>query len=352
MNNSKGFTLVEIMVAAAILAIALAGAMSFFIYQSSSGADSGKLKAARENVSLALSLLQRDIMLAGYGVYTVTTVINPKALSLYTVTNYGVDDVTGDVFNSVDATQWNVADLGHVVTPDPSLPAGPQFRPDKFYVGYGNFLDMSFDVNDRTDANSAFKYSSLRTHPTTQPPPMPRPTNLNPEALAAPVNSFVYDVFQYAPGLSVTSDTRPLGGFISDAGAKAADVDWVKTGTPANNAPPWTFFLTPGQTLVGNVSPAVVYRIAKDSTRPTFELQRNGIRVAGGDPGMEVYNLTVKDQSGANNWRQLSIRIDYQVMLAGAQQETNLHGTDKKTWYKGWVTIQSDPRIIVLNDGS
>ena len=66
MNNSKGFTLLEMMVAAGLLAIALAGAMSFFIYQSQSGADSGKLKAARENISLALTLLQRDIMLAGY----------------------------------------------------------------------------------------------------------------------------------------------------------------------------------------------------------------------------------------------------------------------------------------------
>ncbi len=62
MNNSKGFTLLEMMVAAGLLAIALAGAMSFFIYQSQSGADSGKLKAARENISLALTLLQRDIM--------------------------------------------------------------------------------------------------------------------------------------------------------------------------------------------------------------------------------------------------------------------------------------------------
>ncbi len=82
MNNSKGFTLLEMMVAAGLLAIALAGAMSFFIYQSQSGADSGKLKAARENLSLALMLLQRDIMLAGYGVYGDGSVTNPKTLSL------------------------------------------------------------------------------------------------------------------------------------------------------------------------------------------------------------------------------------------------------------------------------
>src|SRR5208337_2238694 len=102
MKNSRGFTLLEMMVAAGLLAIALAGAMSFFIYQSRSGADSGKLKAARENISLALMLLQRDIMLAGYGV------TGDNTLSLVLKTGYGVDIVTGDALVSNDTTQWNV----------------------------------------------------------------------------------------------------------------------------------------------------------------------------------------------------------------------------------------------------
>jgi hypothetical protein len=93
-----------------------------------------------------------------------------------------------------------------------------------------------------------------------------------------------------------------------------------------------------------------VYRIAKDTKRRTYELQRNGIRVAGGDPEMEVYNLTVKDQSTSNGL-QFSVRIDYQVMLTGSKEESNLHGTDKKTWRKGWVTLGADPRTVVLNEG-
>jgi prepilin-type N-terminal cleavage/methylation domain-containing protein len=348
MNNSKGFTMVEMMVAAGILAIALAGAMSFFIFQSQSGADSGKLKAARENLSLALTMLQRDIMVAGYGVWGVANVPNPRRLSLAIMANWGIDNVTGDVFNSLDATWWDVAGLPRLTAGDNFLRAGAQFRPDKLYVGYGNFLDMSFDINNMNDTNSA---SALRTRPTAQPPPMPRPI-LPPEPLAAAANNFVYDLFQYAP-LTVTNATRPLGGFLSDAAggaATAADVDWARTGNPATNAPPWTFFLTPGQNLVGNVVPAVVYRIARDANRPTFELQRNGVRIAGGDPGLEVYNLTVIDQS-AGNQRLLSVRIDYQVMLTGAASEANLHGTAKTTWYKGWVTIEADPRIIVMYDG-
>ena len=320
--------------AAGILAIALAGAMSFFIYQSKSGADSGKLKAARENISLALTLLQRDIMYAGTGVYGFSSVTNPGRLSLVLRPGYGVDDVTGDTFNAVVATQWNVADLPRLTVGDNYLRPGAQFRPDKIYIGYGNFLDTNFDLNGTTDTNSVFKYSSLRTHPTVQPPPMTRPI-LPPEPLAAPANNFVYDLFQYAPGLAVTRDTKPLGGFICETYAtQAADVDWARTNNPANNAPPWTFFLTPGQTLVGNVSPAIVYRIAwgtnPDGTkRATYELQRNGIRIAGGDPEMEVYNLTVIDQSAGNSLL-LSIRIDYQVMLTGSSAEADLHGTAKE----------------------
>jgi prepilin-type N-terminal cleavage/methylation domain-containing protein len=339
MNNSKGFTLLEMLVAAGLLAIALAGAMSFFIYQSQSGADSGKLKAARENISLALMLLQRDIMLAGYGLYgSVGVVGNPKTLTMVLESNHGVDLVTSDTLLSKDTTQWSVADLPHLesnVTNDPYLPTGTTFRPDKIYVGYGDFLDMNFDINSTNDTNTVFKHTAYTP-------------------LLSGGNSFTFDLFKSAVGMAVTSDTKPLGGFICDtcATTRAADVDWARTGNPV--ATGWTFFLTPGESLTpttkSNVAPAIVYRIAKDAKRQTYELQRNGIRIAGGDPEMEVYNLTVKDQS--SNSLRFSIRIDYQVLLSGSKAELNLHGTDKKTWRKGWVTLGADPRTVVLNEGS
>ena len=340
MKNSRGFTLLEMMVAAGLLAIALAGAMSFFIYQSRSGADSGKLKAARENISLALMLLQRDIMLAGYGV------TGDKTLSLVLKTGYGVDIVAGDALVSNDTTQWNVADLPHLVSnvsDDPFLPAGTTFRPDKIHVGYGNFLDMSFDINGTNDTNTVFKYSASK--------------NIG----AAAVNSFAYDLFPL--GMDVSTNTKPLGGFIcKDCGGGSTpsgeDINWVTTGTRPNDnsTKSWTFKLNTGKTLQGTVSPSIVYRIAWDTLpngtkRQTYELQRNGIRIAGGDPEIEVYNLTVNDRSSGNAL-QLSIKIDYQVMLTGSKAELNAHGLGKTTWRKGWVTLEADPRTVVLNAGS
>ena len=91
----------------------------------------------------------------------------------------------------------------------------------------------------------------------------------------------------------------------------------------------WTFKLNTGKNLHGTVAPSIVYRIAKDTKRETYELQRNGIRIAGGDPEMEVYGLTVKDQSAGNSLR-FTVRIDYQVKLTGSQEELNAARTGQE----------------------
>ncbi|MGB6063398.1 MAG: prepilin-type N-terminal cleavage/methylation domain-containing protein [Desulfomonilaceae bacterium] len=335
MKDSKGFTLVEMMVAAGLLTLALAGAMSFFIYQSRIGADSSKMKTARENLTLALSLLQRDIMVAGYGVSC------DKTLSLALESNHGVDIVTGDTLGSTDSTQWNVADLPRLVSnpaDDPYLPTGSKFSPDKIFVEYGNFLDMDFDINGIGDADTVFKNSATKDIGKTN------------------TGSFAYDLFPI--GMDISTNTKPLGGFIcKDCGGgstpSGGEVDWVATGSRPNDniTKSWIFKLITGETLNGTVVPSIVYRIAKYTKRKTYELQRNGIRIAGGDPDMEVYNLTIKDQSSGNSLR-FSVRIDYQVMLKGSQEESNAHGLHKKTWHKAWITVEADPRTLVLNAGS
>ncbi len=162
--------------------------------------------------------------------------------------------------------------------------------------------------------------------------------------------------------MALTTDTKPVGGFMcSTCGAglvpDGGDIDWQHTASPttlaANNRWNWTVKLYPSTTqLSGNVAPSIVYRIAQDTARPTQELQRNGMRIAGGDPGLEVYNLSVADLSGASNLkRSFSIRIDYQVKLGGSNTEATSHGTAKQSWYRSYVTIDANPRVILLNGG-
>jgi len=305
------------MVAAGILMIAVTGAMSFFIYQSQKGADSTRIRSARENLTLALILIQRDIMAAGYGV------TGDKTLSLVSAT-YGIDRVTGNEYNSTLTTS----------------------TPAKLHVGFGTFLDMNFDINGTNDTNSLFKYAASK------------------DIGSAAVSTFVYD--QFPIDMDVTSNTKPVGGFISNSGA--SDVNWKTSGSKPGGTKNWTVRLQSGMptgtpssirsTLAGKVAPSVVYRIAQDFSHlyvatgidPTYELQRNGMRIAGGEPGLEVYNLSVTDESSGQK-RRFAIRIDYQVKLAGSKDENASHGTAKTSWHKGFVTIKADPRVIVLGGG-
>jgi prepilin-type N-terminal cleavage/methylation domain-containing protein len=320
MNNSRGFTLVEMMVAAGILTVALAGAMSFFIFQSHKGSDSTKIRAARDNVTLALMMIQRDIMAGGFGVMGGSW--DPKTLSVLIKANYGVDSVTNDVYGSKLTT----------------------FTPDKLHVGYGTFLDMNFDVNGTNDTNSVFKNSAIKNIGTSG------------------VSTFVYD--QFPVEMAVTTDTKPVGGFMCSTCAaglqpEGSDVDWKNSGSRAAGTKTWTVKLISGSSnLSGNVAPSIVYRIAQNfghsyvtaGIDPPYELQRNGVRIAGGDPGMEVYNLKVTDDSSPNK-RRFLVRIDYQVKLGASKDENGSHGTAKNTWHKGYVTIKADPRVIMLNGG-
>ncbi|AFM25806.1 PilW family protein [Desulfomonile tiedjei] len=68
MRNQKGFTLMELMIGMLILGMAIAGALSLFIFQSKRGHESFRDKTTDERVFATLALISRDIQQAGFGV--------------------------------------------------------------------------------------------------------------------------------------------------------------------------------------------------------------------------------------------------------------------------------------------
>ncbi len=67
MRMSKGYSLVEMMVAAGVAAIFLAVALPFFVFQTSQQSESYRTKYADQEADLALTMIRRDIMHAGLG---------------------------------------------------------------------------------------------------------------------------------------------------------------------------------------------------------------------------------------------------------------------------------------------
>jgi prepilin-type N-terminal cleavage/methylation domain-containing protein len=70
MKNSRGFTLIEMIIGGAVLLIVLMIATSFFIFQSRHGGQLMRETGIRETVSSALTMIKRDIMQAGSGLYS------------------------------------------------------------------------------------------------------------------------------------------------------------------------------------------------------------------------------------------------------------------------------------------
>lgn len=68
MKNTKGFTILEVLVALSIFAVMAAAAMSFYKFQTRQGTGSARKKIGQETATLALMTLKRDIIGAGYSV--------------------------------------------------------------------------------------------------------------------------------------------------------------------------------------------------------------------------------------------------------------------------------------------
>jgi len=67
LNSARGHTLVELMAGMVILLLVVAGAFSFFIFQSVEGFEVFRIKRVEEAVSLTQAVILRDILEAGSG---------------------------------------------------------------------------------------------------------------------------------------------------------------------------------------------------------------------------------------------------------------------------------------------
>jgi prepilin-type N-terminal cleavage/methylation domain-containing protein len=80
MKNTKGFTILEVMVAMSIFAIVTGAALALFQFQAKKGAGSAMRKVANEAVATATMQLRRDIARAGMGLLE-----GKEALSVFVV---------------------------------------------------------------------------------------------------------------------------------------------------------------------------------------------------------------------------------------------------------------------------
>lgn len=129
MSNSKGFTIVELLVGSVVLLIILALTTSFFVFQSRYSGELVKDTGTRETISLAMMMLKRDIMHAG------AALAERPELSLW------VDGRVNDSYHKLYVSYTGY--LSSLPPPD-SRPKNTDYTSaDNVYSVYGNIQDKN-----------------------------------------------------------------------------------------------------------------------------------------------------------------------------------------------------------------
>jgi prepilin-type N-terminal cleavage/methylation domain-containing protein len=201
-QTSKGFTLTEMLIALLIFSIINALAVSFFIYQSKTGAGISRERVARESVGMALLLMTRDVMHGGYSLP-----MDPQ-LGLF---------VGGD--NSDGAYHELYVNYGRYLKPEPVAPSPSVFDAKAmtqanvssgttFQIQNGSEIEAKGTVKNVARAIVLLNPDSLS--PTVQYPP---PSVTGSTASGSAVSTFTFDsapsgLYKFAPALSYTF-TKP-----------------------------------------------------------------------------------------------------------------------------------------------
>lgn len=317
MKNSKGFTLAEMMVASVILAVTIAGAMSFFVFHSRHSADNSKMRNARETIALAFMLMQRDVLHAGFGFYDPT-----------------------------QSREWTVRVDKNA---DPKLP-------DRLFVAYTTFMDMFGPpgpnaklIPGKEDMNSIFGHS-----------PVFPDSERNEIEPAGAFSLFTYNGFPAGLDLARAKETRPFGAFISPT--DAARVVWTSFPYPLAPTPTapdtWSCPVQLEKSLTAPVVPGQVYDVLEthDAAKWVCELQRNGLRLVGGDQDLDVFNFKVTDGStvaapglAPEMQTVYTFTVDFQVKFRNSQDEASLRGYNKKTWQRSSMAFTCGVRTLLAN---
>lgn len=125
MSRARGFTIVEFIVATLVLSLLIITAVSFFIYQSSYGGRASKQKNAQEMVTMAMIMMRRDIMMAGFGLPLATEtpgIVDASALSICLRNMFGVP--VGDSYKQLFTSYGTYCSTEYNATPsiyDPAI---------------------------------------------------------------------------------------------------------------------------------------------------------------------------------------------------------------------------------------
>ncbi len=338
MRISRGFTLVEAMVGMVILAVIVAGALSFFVLWSGRSAESFRYKAADEVAATAVSLITTDIRKAGFGV------ANSPQYAIFVVDNGS--------------------------------------NPDELYLSYGDFMNLQGDIRAPTSDTLSVPYRSINSvfmqnraftvgaDTISFQGRITLATASNFQLLAIPT---VYGATHY-PGIGAVIASAP--------GAVDVDINHtVFAAGPIPGTQNWTFpLVNPGKDAAGNpvnltagmvVTPAISYKLIPGTGNGTGALWRNygkagspfGTAIMGGTPYVNVTDFQVRVQFADATWadtntqpanvRLVEAVISYRVLL-NPKTSNDASGLTNSWGASGWGpvvqrTVRVSPRSITLN---
>ncbi len=248
--DSKGFTLVEVLVSVLISAIIILMGFSFFIYQSKGSGTAAKEMVSDEEVSLTLNLLKRDIIHAQGGINQ-----NPELAVFVTDEN-------------------NKADGAY----------------HELYINYGRILSGHFSpavnvfksfayLTQNAVAGSQFMIELPMIQTPTTPSLDAQAQGLQQDFLAH-IGAAIIEPNPYAPGTIIVRDVN--GATTGAAGSRACQFTFTGGG--------------PGMAKY-NFTPATVYRWGQVQVAPGEQygvINRNGRLLLGGSRTLTVQDFRIR----------------------------------------------------------